>query len=75
MHHLWPSGFKGEPPEAVSALVMGDQDAGVGDGGGADVGGDVGADGPPGSGQYGPVAGAEEKFTPEGSVSGSCLLF
>jgi len=24
---------------------------------------------------YGPVAGAEEKFTPEGGVSGSCLLF
>ena len=60
----------------MSASAVGDQDAGVGDGGGAD-GGDIGADAPPGSGQYGPVPDAEEKFTPGGSVpgSGSCLLF
>ena len=53
-HRLWSSGFKGEPPEAVSTSVMGDRDAGVGDSGGADVGGDVGADAWPGSGQFGP---------------------
>ena len=44
------SGFKVEPPEAVSASAAGDQDAGVGDGGGVDGSGDVSTDTPPGSG-------------------------
>jgi len=84
--HLWTIGSKGEPPEVVSASAVGDQDADVGDDGGADGGGDVGADARPGSGQDpvgdqpadvkdGPVAGAEEKLTPEGIIPSSRLLF
>jgi translation initiation factor 2D len=84
--HLWSIGSKGEPPEAVSASAVGDQGAGVGDDGGADDGGDVGADAPPGPGQDpagdqpadvkdGPVVDDEEKLTPEGILSSSCLLF
>ena len=41
--YLWPIKSKGEPPEAVPVSAMGDQDVGVGDGGGAN-GSDVGAD-------------------------------
>jgi translation initiation factor 2D len=84
--HLWSIGSKGEPPEAVSASAVGDQDAGVGDGRGADDGGDVGVDAPPGPGQDpvgdqpadvkdGPVADAEEKLTPEGIIPSSRLPF
>jgi len=83
--HRWSIVSKGEPPETVSASAVGEQDAGVGDGGSADGGGDVGADAPPGSAkdavgnepagvEDGLVAGAEEKFAQEGSVPGSCLL-
>jgi len=81
--HLWSAGSKGEPPGAVSVSAVGDQDAGVGNGGGADRDGDIGADAPPGHDPLGdrpadvkdmPVAGAEEVLTPEGSVPGSRLL-
>ena len=83
---LWSIGSKGEPPEAVSASAVGEQDAGIGNGGDADGGGNVGADAPPGSGkdavgnrpagaEDGLVAGAEEKLPQKGGVPGSCLLF
>jgi len=86
--HIWSIGSKGEPPEAVSVPAVGgscDQDAGVGDGGSADGGGNVGADGPPGYSkdavgskpagvEDGLVAGTEQKLTQEASVPGSCLL-
>lgn len=49
--HLGSIGSKGDPPKAVSASEVSDQDAGVGDGGGVDGGSDVGADTSPGSGQ------------------------
>lgn len=83
--HLWAIGSRGEPPEAVSASAMG-EDTGVGDDrdGDADGGGES-ADAPPGEGHQpvgdhsadakdGPVAGAEEKLTPEGSVPRSRLV-
>ena len=51
MAHLWSIGSKGDPPEAVSASAVSDQDVGVGDGGGVDGGSDVCADTSPGFGQ------------------------
>ena len=49
--HLGSIGSKVDPPEAVSASEVSDQDGGVGDGGGVDGGSDVGADTLPASGQ------------------------